>query len=423
MSKVRILVLTSSTGGGHDARAEAFAEWCFQLYRHDVDVRIEQMLEKSSLVNRTGVNLYNRLQKGAPWVHKFFYLVVEALSYLNRRKVTFGAAYYLHVLQEYKPHLVFSVHDCLNRGYFQLARETLGEKRVRCATYCGEFSGGWGYSRNWIEPSVDLYFSRTPTAHDYAVRKGIPAERGRVRGYLMLPRAHLEVLGPADRAAYREKKLGLRRDLFTVFLATGGNGANNHFELLPALVKHAASCQVIVICGRNKEVYNELIHWRANHPELNCYIEGFSDTVHLLMQASDVIVTRGGTTTCAKALHFRCPIVFNAFGGIMPQEQLTWKFFRNGAGSEKIESAADFATLMERWMMNPATYEAARDDFLKLRYEENPTLLIDELVTLANETAQAKLKRRVFPPAVNGSTNSQKPFVTEPNARPSAPSN
>ena len=47
----------------------------------------------------------------------------------------------------------------------------------RCVTYCGEFSGGWGYSINWIEPSVDLYFSRTPTARDFAVRKGIPRER------------------------------------------------------------------------------------------------------------------------------------------------------------------------------------------------------------------------------------------------------
>ena len=58
MSKIRILILTSSTGGGHDARAEAFAEWCFQLYRHEVDVRIEQMLEKSSVVNRAGVGFY-----------------------------------------------------------------------------------------------------------------------------------------------------------------------------------------------------------------------------------------------------------------------------------------------------------------------------------------------------------------------------
>ena len=85
MAKVRILVLTSSTGGGHDARAEAFAEWCFQLYRHDVDVRIEQMLEKSSVVNRSGVNIYNWIQRKLPVLHTAFYALVELLAVLNRR--------------------------------------------------------------------------------------------------------------------------------------------------------------------------------------------------------------------------------------------------------------------------------------------------------------------------------------------------
>src|SRR3954469_13499213 len=300
MSKLRILVLTSSTGGGHDARAEAFAEWCFQLYRHDVDVRIEQMLEKSSVVSRTGVRLYNRIQRSAPWVHKLFYAIVELLSYINRGDVRLGSAYYLGVLRDYRPHLVFSVHDCLNRGYFQLARKTLGADRVRCATYCGEFSGGWGYSRNWIEPSVDLYISRTQTANDYAIKKGIPPERARVRGYLMQPRAHLEVFSVIDRRVFRSKRLGLDPERFTVFLATGGNGANNHFELLPILLKHADRVQAIVVCGKNKETYNELVHWRATHPEFNCFVEGYSDMMHLHMQVSDAIVTRGGTTTCAK---------------------------------------------------------------------------------------------------------------------------
>lgn len=404
MAKLRILVLTSSTGGGHDARAEAFAEWCFQLYRYDVEVRIEQMLEKSSLVNRAGVRLYNRIQRSAPWVHKAFYAVVEFLSILNRRSVTFGKSYYLEVLRDYRPHLVFSVHDCLNRGYFQLARKTLGEDRVRCATYCGEFSGGWGYSRNWVEPSVDLYFSRTATAQDYAVKCGMPPERGRVRGSLMLPRAHLEVLSPVDRRVFLGKKLGLNPDLFTVFLATGGNGAHNHFDLLPALLRHADRVQAIVICGRNKQAYNDLIHWRATHPDFNCYIEGFSEIVHLLMQVSDVIVTRGGTTTCAKALHFRCPIVFNAFGGIMPQEELTWKFFHNGAGCRKVENTADFSVIMDEWISNPDAYAQAREKFLRLRYVEDPTVIIDEVVALANEVVKAKLRRRPFPPA-NGNGN------------------
>ena len=399
MSKVRILILTSSTGGGHDARAEAFAEWCFQLYRHEVDVRIEQMLEKSSFVNRAGVGFYNRIQKVAPWLHTAFYTFVELLSYINSRDVTFGRSYFISVLRDYEPHLILSVHDCLNRGFFQLARETLGADRVRCVTYCGEFSGGWGYSRNWIEPSVDLYFSRTPTARDFAVKSGIAPEKSRVRGNLMLPRALLETVTPAERGNFRVKRLGLRPDLFTVFLATGGNGANQHLELLPALVKYADRVQAIVICGKNKQSYNELVHWRANNPEFNCYLEGYSEVVHLLMQASDAIVTRGGTTTCAKALHFRCPIIFNAFQGIMPQEELTWKFFRNGAASNKIDSAADFARMIDMWMADPSTYARVKENFLKLRYDEDPTLLIDEIVGLANDVAQAKLQRRAFPPA------------------------
>ncbi len=406
MSKLRILVLTSSTGGGHDARAEAFAEWCFQLYRHDVDVRIEQMLEKSSIVNRTGVNLYNRIQRSAPWVHKAFYAIVEILSILNTSSVTFGLKYYVSVLKEYRPHLIFSVHDCLNRGYFQEARKILGADKVRCATYCGEFSGGWGYSLNWIEPTVDLYFSRTATARDYAVKKGIPMERNRVRGYLMRPLAHLENIASEHRGEFLEKRLGLRPDLFTVFLATGGNGANNHFELLPTLVRHHKKCQAIIICGRNKQTYNELVHWRSDHPEFNCYIEGYSEIVHLLMQASDVTVSRGGTTTCAKALHFKCPIIFNAFGGIMPQEQLTWKFFRNGAGCEKVEDAEDFARIIDEWMDHPEIFARKREDFLKLRYEEDPTILIEELVGLANEVVHAKLERHPFPPPNTGQSQS-----------------
>jgi processive 1,2-diacylglycerol beta-glucosyltransferase len=220
----------------------------------------------------------------------------------------------------------------------------------------------------------------------------------------MHPRAHLEVLSSAERRTFLSRKLGLDPDRFTVFLATGGNGAHNHFELLPILLQHADRVQAIAICGRNKQAYNDLVQWRAEHPELNCYLEGYSDIVHLLMQVSDVIVTRGGTTTCAKALHFRCPIVFNAFGGIMPQEELTWKFFRNGAGCRKVEGAADFARILDEWTSDPATYVVARENFLRLRYEEDPTVLIDEIVDLANEVAQAKLKRWPFHPA-NGNGN------------------
>jgi processive 1,2-diacylglycerol beta-glucosyltransferase len=82
----------------------------------------------------------------------------------------------------------------------------------------------------------------------------------------------------------------------------------------------------------------------------------------------------------------------------MPQEELTWKFFRNGAASEKIEDGADFAHIIDTWMADPHAYRRVRENFLKLRYEEDPTILIRELVGLANEVAGATLESRPFPP-------------------------
>ena len=86
----------------------------------------------------------------------------------------------------------------------------------------------------------------------------------------------------------------------------------------------------------------------------------------------------------------------------------TWKFFRNGAASEKIEDPDDFAHIIDTWDgADAAAYQGVKDNLLKLRYVEDPTILIDEVVGLANEVAGAKLKRRAFPPT-SGNGNGAK---------------
>jgi len=392
MSPLRILVLTSSTGGGHDARASAFARWVKRLYGWSVDVRIESMLEDSSRIARFGVWFYNFIQKHMPWMHHPYYLLVELLGLINRNGVSLGRKYYRQVVENFQPHLVFSVHDCLNRGYFQDARAILGEANVRCATYCSEFSGGYGYSRNWVDPTVDLYLSRTQTAADYAVKIGLDRSRIKVRGHLMDPRVYEEQMTPESRIRYRVENLGLDPDKFTVFLATGGAGANNHLALLPVLHELADTHQAVVVCGRNHKAFLQVNEWRRRHPELKCHLEGYCNHMHLLIQASDTIVTRGGTTTCAKALHFGCPIILNAFGGIMPQERLTAKFFLQDDAAVKISEADDLRVILRQWRDHPESFEQLRQRFLGLRYEEDPTLVIRDLINLAREAATASVK-------------------------------
>lgn len=393
MPVTRILVLTSSTGGGHDARASAFREWAKKLYGWKVEVRIENMLEDSSRIAAFGVWFYNFIQKRAPWFHHPYYCIVEGLSYLNRSSVSLGGRYFESVVESYRPHLIFSVHDCLNRGYFQTARRILGEKNVRCATYCSEFSGGYGYSRNWVEPTVDLYFSRTQTSQDYAVKElGLPEKSGRVRGHFLDPRVYSDMFNPGERHRFITERLGLRGDRKTVFLATGGAGANNHLALLPILQRFSDKYQALIVCGKNHDTYLEALSWQKRNPDLRCHVEGYCSDMHLFLQASDLVITRGGTTTCSEALQLNCPIVFNGIGGVMPQEKLTVKYFMNAHAAAKISSPEDFEKLLVSWYRSPERFYQMRDRFRELAFEQEPSLAVQELVELAksarNEGAQ-----------------------------------
>jgi processive 1,2-diacylglycerol beta-glucosyltransferase len=85
----------------------------------------------------------------------------------------------------------------------------------------------------------------------------------------------------------------------------------------------------------------------------------------------------------------------------MPQERLTLKYFYNGAHSRIVKNENDFTAIIDEWMTNPAAYPAYREQFHAARYEEDPTIVIDELVTLASEAAPSlpPPKRASFPPA------------------------
>lgn len=195
------------------------------------------------------------------------------------------------------------------------------------------------------------------------------------------------MLDDEKRRRFRVENLGLDPDKFTVFLATGGVGANNHLALLPVLLRFADTHQVIVVCGRNHKTFVRVNEWRKAHPALRCHLEGYCSTMHLLVQASDVIVTRGGTTTCAKALHYRTPIILNGFGGVMPQERLTAKFFTQDHASVVISGASDLEALLARWRAQPAEFEAMRKRFSGLRYDDDAQVVVGELVALARAAA------------------------------------
>jgi len=370
----RVLVLTSSTGSGHDMRARAFAKWMRKLHGDTVEVRIEQVLENGSWLGRFGVWVYNTIHRYAPFLHNLFFFIVEGFIFSHSQKVSFGGRYYRNLVREFQPDLVLSVHDSTNRGFFEDARRVL-DKPVRCVTYCGEYSGGYGYSRHWVNPSADHFIARTEEARRFAVKLGIRDRASSVFQRVLPPEAFESVLSEQQRVTLIQQ-LGLAPDRFTLFLATGGFGANHHRTFLKQLLPLSAEIQVIVVCGRNEAVFESLSRWTRSHPHLKVHLEGYSNSMSEYFQIANAVVTRGGANTSTEALQFRCPMLFNSLGGLMPQERCTVRYFiRNGAAA-LIRRPGDLTAILRNWLHFEPEYRHLCDNLEKLRRQESPESFI-----------------------------------------------
>lgn len=372
---LRILVLTSSTGSGHDMRAKAFSQWVRQIHGDDIVLHVEQIIENSSLLGRFGVWLYNTIHRYCPFLHNIYFFIVELFVLTHSNKVSFGGRYYRELLRRFRPDLVLSVHDSTNRGYFEDAKRELGD-RVRCVTYCGEFSGGYGYSRNWVNPTADLFIARTNQARDYAVKLGIPRQRAEVF-HKLLPPACFNGRISAEEKPVQLRQLGLDPDKFTLFLATGGYGANHHLSFVRALLPLANRIQVIAICGRNQAIFDRLTRWKSRHPGFSAYIEGYSNRVSDFLQIADAILTRGGANTTMEALHFECPLIYNALGGLMPQEMCTVRYFLDQGAARMIRSAHDLTRVINDWSRFGEEYHRIRTSLAGLHLDEDPRSLVE----------------------------------------------
>ncbi|MDP0499434.1 MAG: glycosyltransferase [Verrucomicrobiota bacterium JB022] len=376
----RILLLSSSTGSGHDRRAEAFRNWVEELYPDQFEVRQEQIIENSSRLGAFGVWLYNQIQRHGPIAHNLYWEIVELFTATHSQSVSYGGRYYRELLQSYRPHLVLSLHDCTNRGYFQDARKVLGDS-VRTMTYCGEWSGGRGFSVNWAEPSVDRFVARTNAARMHAIELGVPADKASVLTNFLPRRALGGSYSLVEKKAARQS-FGLHPERFTVFISTGSQGASHHLRFLRSLLPLADRVQAIVVCGRNEKACEQVRAWHQRHPQLALHLEGFSRRMPELMRASDCVVTRGGANTAAEALQAGCPVVFHTLGGMMPQERLTVQYFQAQAAGELVHNEEELEKLLARWLDRPGDYQRLLHRFRQLRADDRPEDLLHDIAEM-----------------------------------------
>jgi len=366
---MRVLIYTSSGGTAHDSAAEAIQQWLAQLVP-EVEVRVDQVLEHSSGAYRGGVELYNWIQRRCPWLHQLYWRAMELEDLIKPGTVLFGRRYLIRQLRAFRPDVLISTHPHTNRGHFDLAKRVLGPQ-LRCITCCTELEGGFGFSRNWLSRSADLFWALTQEVVQEVRRRrpGLP----------------VECLGPLLNLEYHEAgpAAPALEGLPLLVLGTGSNGANNHVALLEQLLPFAGQLAVVALCGRRPLVQQQVQAWAARHGALAVETLGYQGPAAMadLYRRAWALVSRPGARTATEALFMACPLVFNHYGTTMPQELLAPRYFRARGLEASILRPEELATMVGCWLADASSYGALRQRYQQQRLMADPRQIVARLLS------------------------------------------
>ena len=149
----------------------------------------------------------------------------------------------------------------------------------------------------WEETRLDAYVIPAPQLIEEFTSKGI--SRGKLYP-LGIPVSSCFKKSHNKADARREFGITAER----VFTVMGGSMGYGHIrELSTLLAKKMPKAQVIAVCGRNKKLFESLKEIR------NIIPFQFIDNIDVLMDATDVLLTKPGGLSATEALSKRIPVV------------------------------------------------------------------------------------------------------------------
>lgn len=349
---MRILIATVTAGGGHLAAAAALDEAWRALQPHDVVEQIDLVKFFSPLHRKIHAEGYVKLVERAPELWGMIFAKTDAPKVarrLNRIQRLFpgrSRQRFARFVQQFKPDAVLCTHYAPLSVLGCLKREHPDWPAPLVASIVTDFEA----HALWMEAGVDLYCVAAEETKARLVARGAAAETIVATG---IPIAAKFSVKPEVRAIRRA--LGLRDDLPTLLVLSGGFGMGPVGEILSELDKVAREFQTMVVCGRNEELRRDLAAQDRKPPTR---VLGFASNMHELMAVADLIITKPGGLTSAEALAMGKPLLI--LDPIPGQEAANSDFLLEHGAAAKVNRVEDLPFKVEQLLASKKLGELAK---------------------------------------------------------------
>ncbi len=302
-NKVNVLILSCSTGQGHNAAAEAVREALMMRGAHCVV--LDHITLRSERAAKNVGAVYIRTAVLMPHAFGATYRLGDRISHnYGHSPVYLANRKYAALLAEY---IADGAYDAVVATHLYPA-ETLTCMRRRGMLDIPFYAVMTDYTCSpfWEETRPDLYFTPSEAVSEMFVEKGVPAEKLYATG-IPVKSAALERVDKQDAKAVLE----LEGHTHLIAVMGGSMGGGRIIAIVRQLLKRIPDdTSVAALCGSNKRLAKRLNRCFSGSKRLR--VVGYTDKALLWMQACDVLLTKPGGITSTEAAVGGVPLVLTA---------------------------------------------------------------------------------------------------------------
>ncbi len=284
----KYLFLYFKTGWWHISAAKAVERYFWNIYP-DTEIMFVDGLEESPHVVKSIVEWgYANAQSYAKWTYEFLYLLNKTylIAKLNQFLLSyFTKSYIKKVIQKEAPSKIVIFHFFLVKPVLAALKE-LGVDIPVITVVTDPFTA----TRTWFMEKYMHYIVYSERIKFYAMSLWI-AEKNIV---ICPPIIHEKFAIPMT----EEKKRAIKTDLQisldkkVILLLWSGDGFPKAKSTLRHISKQHLDAHIIIVCGRHKRLAAQAQRIKDKNPHLQLQIYGFVDNVDVLINISDIILTK-----------------------------------------------------------------------------------------------------------------------------------
>lgn len=378
MSK-RVLIMSASTGGGHNRAARAIKEELESRTINNMPIKCE-IVDSLKLVNNTMDKVISRgYEKSAIYTPKAYgsvYRLSETnLASRNEFKgnplTSLMARKFKHLLNDSKPDLIIGTHPFPmialstlkkhnNLNTLNLGENFIKHSKVDVPPMISVLTDYTTHS-TWIQNEIDYYIVGHEYVKELLVYEGVNGEKVKSFG-IPVEKSFLD---------HRDKEtvlteLGLSPDKLTVLLMGGSFGAGNIKETLEDLLTIDRDFQILVVTGRNEHLKDKLSKMLdSTIQDKNICLLGYTDKMNDILASIDVLISKPGGLTTTEALLNDVPMIVPYF--IPGQEEENLDFLTNCGAALRTTKKYSLPVLLKVLIDDPSRLDMLRKNIKSIR--------------------------------------------------------